>query len=55
MVLPSFLYSELLVFQYFLLFSEDAYRIDVEVDGEGVGLDIIDTAGQVRYTYCIYI
>ena len=25
---------------------EDAYRIDVEVDGEVVGLDIIDTAGQ---------
>ena len=27
---------------------EDAYRIDVDVDGEVVGLDIIDTAGQVR-------
>jgi small GTP-binding protein len=27
---------------------EDAYRIDVEVDGEVVGLDIIDTAGQVN-------
>ena len=30
-------------------FSEDAYRVDVEVDGEEVGLDIIDTAGQVRH------
>ncbi len=29
------------------LFIEDAYRIDVDVDGEVVGLDIIDTAGQV--------
>ena len=29
------------------LLTEDAYRIDVEVDGEVVGLDIIDTAGQV--------
>lgn len=28
--------------------SEDAYRIDAEVDGEAVGLDILDTAGQVR-------
>ena len=27
---------------------EDAYRIDVEVDKECVGLDILDTAGQVR-------
>lgn len=27
---------------------EDAYRIDAEVDGEVVGLDILDTAGQVR-------
>ena len=35
--LPSFL----------LLFTEDAYRIDADVDGEVVGLDIIDTAGQV--------
>lgn len=25
---------------------EDAYRIDAEVDGEVVGLDILDTAGQ---------
>ena len=30
-----------------LLFTEDAYRIDADVDGEVVGLDIIDTAGQV--------
>lgn len=28
--------------------AEDAYRIDVEVDKECVGLDILDTAGQVR-------
>lgn len=28
-------------------FPEDAYRIDAEVDGEVVGLDILDTAGQV--------
>lgn len=27
--------------------SEDAYRIDAEIDGEVVGLDILDTAGQV--------
>ncbi len=33
----------------FSLLVEDAYRIDVEVDGEVVGLDIIDTAGQVSY------
>ena len=26
--------------------SEDAYRIDAEIDGEVVGLDILDTAGQ---------
>jgi GTPase KRas protein len=26
--------------------AEDAYRIDAEVDGEVVGLDILDTAGQ---------
>ncbi|KAL5481783.1 hypothetical protein EMCRGX_G022023 [Ephydatia muelleri] len=25
---------------------EDAYRIDAEIDGETVGLDILDTAGQ---------
>ena len=25
---------------------EDAYRIDAEIDGEVVGLDILDTAGQ---------
>ena len=31
-----------------LYFPEDAYRIDAEVDGEVVGLDILDTAGQVR-------
>ena len=30
--------------------TEDAYRIDAEVDGEVVGLDILDTAGQVRLT-----
>lgn len=30
-----------------LFSSEDAYRIDAEVDGEVVGLDILDTAGQV--------
>ena len=28
--------------------AEDAYRIDADVDGEVVGLDILDTAGQVR-------
>lgn len=28
--------------------TEDAYRIDAEIDGEVVGLDILDTAGQVR-------
>lgn len=27
--------------------SEDAYRIDADVDGDVVGLDILDTAGQV--------
>ena len=26
--------------------TEDAYRIDAEIDGEVVGLDILDTAGQ---------
>lgn len=26
---------------------EDAYRIEANVDGEQVGLDILDTAGQV--------
>ena len=26
--------------------SEDAYRIDADIDGEVVGLDILDTAGQ---------
>ena len=30
-----------------LFASEDAYRIDAEIDGETVGLDILDTAGQV--------
>lgn len=30
-----------------LFFSaEDAYRIDADIDGEVVGLDILDTAGQ---------
>ena len=29
-----------------LLSLEDAYRIDAEIDGEVVGLDILDTAGQ---------
>ena len=37
------------------ILPEDAYRIDVEVDGEGVGLDIIDTAGQVKYILYISI
>ena len=32
---------------------EDAYRIDAEVDGEVVGLDILDTAGQVSQLYWI--
>ena len=27
--------------------SEDAYRIEADIDGETVGLDILDTAGQV--------
>ena len=31
----------------FIAVTEDAYRIDADVDGEVVGLDIIDTAGQV--------
>jgi small GTP-binding protein len=26
--------------------TEDAYRIDADIDGEVVGLDILDTAGQ---------
>ena len=26
---------------------EDAYRIEAEIDNETVGLDILDTAGQV--------
>ena len=26
---------------------EDAYRIEANIDGEVVGLDILDTAGQV--------
>ncbi len=26
--------------------AEDAYRIDADIDGEVVGLDILDTAGQ---------
>ena len=30
-----------------LTHTEDAYRIDAEIDGEVVGLDILDTAGQV--------
>ena len=30
----------------FFLVSEDAYRIDADIDGEVVGLDILDTAGQ---------
>ena len=34
------------------LLAEDAYRIDVEDDGEVVGLDIIDTAGQVCVLFC---
>ena len=29
-----------------LCLTEDAYRIDAEIDGEVVGLDILDTAGQ---------
>lgn len=37
----------LLLFSFFSSSPEDAYRIDVDVDGEVVGLDIIDTAGQV--------
>ena len=37
------------LYMYMTLSSlEDAYRIDAEVDGEVVGLDILDTAGQVR-------
>ncbi len=27
-------------------YTEDAYRIDAEIDNEVVGLDILDTAGQ---------
>lgn len=27
---------------------EDAYRIEANIDGEVVGLDILDTAGQVN-------
>ena len=29
-----------------LISTEDAYRIDAEIDNEVVGLDILDTAGQ---------
>lgn len=28
------------------IIAEDAYRIDADIDGEVVGLDILDTAGQ---------
>ena len=31
------------------ILAEDAYRIDAEIDGEVVGLDILDTAGQVSF------
>ena len=29
-------------------FVEDAYHMDTELDGEVIGIDIVDTAGQVR-------
>lgn len=32
--------------------SEDAYRIEADIDGETVGLDILDTAGQVCAESC---
>ena len=32
--------------------SEDAYRIEADIDGETVGLDILDTAGQVGVLRC---
>ena len=37
----------LMTYLPFIAVTEDAYRIDADVDGEVVGLDIIDTAGQV--------
>ena len=36
------LYQPLYITQHL----EDAYRIDADIDGEVVGLDILDTAGQ---------
>ena len=42
------LYATLMSVRMCLSPPEDAYRIDAEVDGEVVGLDILDTAGQVR-------
>lgn len=35
------------VIKFGWLLLEDAYRIEANVDGEQVGLDILDTAGQV--------
>ena len=33
---------------------EDAYRIEADIDGETVGLDILDTAGQVQWMWCTH-